>query len=588
MKNIVILIVLAILASACKNQPMTKAKETHLKIIETTDVHGAIFPKDLLYQNKRKGSLAQVFTFVKEQRAIPNQEVIFVDNGDILQGDPTVYYYNFEVQDSVHLLSQVMNYMGYDAATVGNHDIEAGHEVYDKFRKELDFEWMAANAIKDVDSTPYFTPYVLIERQGIKIAILGLITPAIPNWLPHNIWAGMHFEDMIKSAKYWVAYIQKNENPDVMIGLFHSGLNASYGGANPMANKNENAALLVAQQVAGFDVIFAGHDHQVNNLVVKNPSGDSTLVIDPAAHANNVGVADLHLILNETTGKYDVKKEGFVQSMEEISADTTFLYKFNLQHHAVEKYVNRPVGVLKNNINAVDALFGPSEFVDLVHKVQLEISGADVSLASPFSISAHIDSGQLFVRDMFKLYRYENYLYTISMTGQEIKDALEFSYGLWLNTMKTSQDQLLLCQYDDNGKLIKSSNGGFRLQNPFYNFDSGAGIIYKVDVTKNVGSRIIIQSMADRSPFNLQKTYKVALNSYRGNGGGSILTKGAGIPKEELASRLIHSSDVDFRLLFMRWIEARKYIKAERLNQWEIIPKEWAEKGKIKFLMGKE
>ena len=587
MKNLSLIILVALVAVACNHKSMNKTKEFRLKIIETTDVHGAIFPNDLLYQNKRLGSLAQVNTYVKEQRANLEQEVIFLDNGDILQGDPTVYYYNFEASDSVHILSQVMNYMGYDVGTVGNHDIEAGHAVYDKFRKELNFEWMAANAVRDEDSMSYFTPYKIIERQGVKIAILGLITPAIPNWLPHNIWSGMHFNDMIESALYWADYIKKNENPDVLIGLFHSGTNPTYGGADAKAKKNENAAVLVAQQVSGFDVIFAGHDHRASNLFVKNPSGDSTLIIDPAAHAKNVGVADLYLKLNEETERYSIDKQGYIVSMAEVDVDTAFLYKFNLMLHAVENYVKQPVAVLKNKINAMDALFGPSEFVDLIHKVQLELTGADISFASPFSISAHINSGQLYVRDMFKLYRFENYLYTINMSGQEVKDALEFSYGLWLNTMKTSQDQLLLCRYNENGKIIRSQNGGYQLQNPFYNFDSGAGIIYKVDVTKEPGSRITIKSMVDGSAFDFHKIYKVALNSYRGNGGGSILTKGAGIPKQKLADRLIHSSEVDFRLLFMHWIKKQKIVKAQRLNQWELVPKDWVEKGKIKFLMGK-
>ncbi len=580
------MITLAILIAGCKTVFMTTQKEIKLKIIETTDVHGAIFPKDLINQKISEGSLAQVYTYVTEQREDKSQEVILIDNGDILQGTPLVYYYNFEVPDSIHLLSKVMNFMAYDVATIGNHDIEAGHPVYDKFRKEVNFDILAANAINDFDEKPYFKPYKIIERQGVKIAILGLITPAIPNWLPRNIWSGMHFNDMIESAKYWKNYIEENEKPDLLIGLFHSGTNPSYGGADPKAKFNENACLLVAEKVPGFDIIFAGHDHQFANFFIRNSNGDSTLILNPSAHATNVGVADICMKYDKVKKKYNVDIKGSIQPMEAIKPDSLFQYKFNVSLYNVEKYVNRPIGKLQNNIDSKDALFGSSEFVDLVHIVQLNLSKADISFASPFSISVKIDSGQLYVRDMFKLYRYENFLYTMRLTGQEVKDALEYSYGNWLSTMADEKSSILLCKRDSLGQDILSSNGKVNLENPFYNFDSGAGIIYEVDIRKEVGKRISILSMADGSAFDLKKDYSVAMNSYRGNGGGNILTKGAGISSEELSKRLIVSSDLDFRFLIMKWIEEQKSFKANKLNSWKIVPENWAQKGKEKYLFG--
>ncbi len=104
-----------------------------------------------------------------------------------------------------------MNYMDYDAATIGNHDIEAGHAVYDKLNEEFDFPWLAANAINTETNEPYFKPYHIIQKKGVKVAILGLITPGIPHWLPENLWDGIEFEDMVESAKYWVPVIQKKE-----------------------------------------------------------------------------------------------------------------------------------------------------------------------------------------------------------------------------------------------------------------------------------------------------------------------------------------------------------------------------------------
>lgn len=185
-------------------------------------------------------------------------------------------------------------------------------------------------------------------------------------------------------------------------------------------------------------------------------------------------------------------------------------------------------------MSAQPAFFGPSPFVDLIHSIQLELTGADVSFSAPPAFNTQIQKGYIYMSDMFNLYKYENLLYTMSLTGREIKGYLEESYAIWTNQMKSADDHLLL--------LKQMENGTYRCANPYFNFDSAAGIIYTVDVTKPQGEKIQIQSMADGTPFDLDKTYKVAINSYRGNGGGDLLTKGAGIASDDLSSRVIGST----------------------------------------------
>ena len=198
------------------------SQTVNIKIIETSDVHGAIVPYDFINEKESDGSLAQVHSYVIEQKK-PGNNVILLDNGDILQGDPSVYYYNYEDTTTAHILADAMNFMQYDAATVGNHDIETGHAVYDRFWKQIQFPWLAANAVNTETNEPYFTPYKIFEKEGVKIAVLGLITPAIPTWLPEILWNGMGFDDMIESAERWVEIIKEKENPDLLIGLFPFG-----------------------------------------------------------------------------------------------------------------------------------------------------------------------------------------------------------------------------------------------------------------------------------------------------------------------------------------------------------------------------
>lgn len=571
----ILLIVALFLSAALFAQEPKQPRTVHLKILETSDVHGCVFPQDLVYQRTRRGSLAQVETFVKQLRADKKQNVILLDNGDVLQGTPFVYFYNYVDTNGIHQLAAVMNYMGYVAGTVGNHDIEPGHAVYDKFRKEIDFPWMAANAVDDATGKPYFKPYVILHRDGLKIAVLGMITPAIPNWLPPSIWSGMHFEGMVKTARHWVKVIEEKEHPDLLIGLFHSGTDPHYGIDVP-GQPIEDASLLVAKEVPGFDVVFAGHDHKPSDQKVLNTAGKEVLVLDPGAHAERVSVADITLTYNPKTGQYQKTINGHLQSMAKYRPDSAFMARFKPDFVQVKQFVDRPIGKFTQGINAHNALFGPSAFVDIIHQLQLHETHADVSIVSLLSTRARIDKGEIYMRDLFKLYRFENYLYTMRLTGKEIKNLLEYSYGLWFNTMQNKNDHLLLFKKDADGKLVKSKwSGRPELKNPYYNFNSAAGIRYTVDVSKKPGNRIHILSMADGKPFDLNKEYTVAINSYQGNGGGGTLTKGAGIPKKELPQRLISSSKKDIRYLMMQWIEKQGTVTPKSLNEWKVIPEKW-------------
>lgn len=580
--NIVAILVVVLLFSASLS-----AQSLNVKIIETSDIHGAIFPYNFTASRTSKNSLAQIHTYVEKERENKGQEVILVDNGDILQGDPSVYYYNFEKTDTTHLLAQVMNYMEYDVATVGNHDIEPGHSVYDKFNEELNFPWLAANAINTETGETYFPPYHIINKsvvdgtKNVKIAILGMITPGIPNWLPKNIWSGIEFEDMIKTAKKWVPVILEKENPDLLVGLFHAGVDFTYDGQSADTPRNENASQLVAEQVPGFDIVFVGHDHHEWNFKVADPNGDSVLILGPSSSSRSVTVADVNFTFNSADNKWKKSITGTVVNAQNFEPKKEFLSKFNHQFNVIKNYVSRPIGNFSKEISARESIFGNSSFVDLIHKIQLELTEADISFTAPLSIHTVISQGDIFVKDMFNLYRYENLLYTMELTGKEIQDYLEYSYSTWFNTMKTSDDNLLQFERDENGnlQLSKRSNAPM-LKNRYYNFDSAEGIKYEVDVTKKIGDRIKIISMSNGSNFDFNKKYKVAINSYRGNGGGGHLVKGANIPKSELTTRVITSTEKDLRYYMMKWIERNKNVVPEEDLNWKVVPEEMARKAK--------
>lgn len=538
-------------------------KEVTLKLIETSDVHGCYYPYDFIRRHSVQGSLARVSALVGEMRKTYGDRLILMDNGDILQGQPVAYYYNYIDTTSVHVVADMLNYMHYDVATMGNHDIEAGHAVYDRWVSQCKFPVLGANIIDVKTGKPYLPPYKVIEREGVRVVVLGMITPAIPSWLPEQLWSGLRFEDMETSARKWVKWIQEKENPDVLIGLFHAGPEG-----NKLDNVVENGSGDVARRVPGFDVVFMGHDHVRTCQKIINEAGDSVLLVDPANMAKVV--ADVTVKVVKKDSKVIRKSvEGKLSSVDRYAPDEAFLKTFEKQYQATADFVSRKIGRINKTITTKDAYFGPSAFIDLIHRLQLDITGADVSFCAPLSFAAEIKEGDIYVSDMFNLYKYENMLYTMTLTGKEIKDFLEMSYAIWTNQMKSPDDHLML--------LNEKDKGFGRFKNPSFNFDSAAGILYTVDVTKPQGEKINIRSMADGTPFRMDKMYKVAVNSYRGNGGGDLLTKGAGIPKQDLAKRIVFATEKDLRYYLMKRIEEVKVLDPRPLNQWKFIPEKWVE-----------
>ncbi len=543
-----------------------------ISIIETTDVHGVILPYDFIENEKLNVSMASSFDYIKQIRK-KKDATLLLDNGDNLQGQPEVYYYNFIDTVQPHFVAEAMNYMGYDAGTVGNHDIEAGHAVYDKLVKEYKFPLLAANAVDIKTGNPYFKPYIIIEKDGVKIAVFGLVTPAIPNWLPQELYSGIEFKDMVETARKWMPVIL-NEKPDLVVGLFHSGWDRSDGKLQHTFNLNENGSAAVAYNVPGFDIIFNGHDHKVANEKFINSAGDTVLILNGGSRSEKLAEADITFNPKKILGKRRMKISGQIINVADFKPDPEFITRFTPQYEIIDEYVKRVIGSSSSTITSRDAYFGPSAFVDMIHTIQLEITGADISFAAPLSFDVQINKGPITVGDMFKLYRFENMLYTMSLSGDEVQKYLEYSYSEWLNTMKGPTDLLLKFRTAKDGKPTLTNNKAW-LKNQSYNFDSAAGINYIVDVSKPEGARIEIKGFTDGRPFEKNKMYKVAVNSYRGNGGGGHFTEGAGIPKDELRKRLISSTDRDLRYYLLKSIEAKRTINPVPLNNWKIIPEKW-------------
>ena len=552
------------------------SKTVKLKVIETSDVHGHFFPWDFMEGRPIKGTLVRANSYITRQRkAMGNDRLLLIDNGDILQGQPCVYWSNYVMPEDENLAAQVVNYMQYDAETVGNHDIEPGHKVYDKWIREVRCPLLGANIVhedkKNAEANPKniytgLQPYSVHYVDGAKIVVLGMLTPAIPNWLNRSIWKGIEFEEMVSCAKKWVKYIQENEKPDLLFGLFHSGFN---GGIHT-PDYDEDATEAVAKEVPGFDIIFFGHDHMLHNEWVTNCEGKKVLCIDPSCYVKYIAEADITL---KYKGDKLVSKQikGKLVNVENETIDEQMLQHFQPKIDEVKAYVARKIGRFEHPVYSREGFFGNSAFTDLIHNLQLKISGADVSFNAPLAFDNVIQAGEVTQADMFKLYRFENLMFVLRMTGEEIHKYLEFSYSLWANTMTSPDDHALLL--NDESKYDQQRTG---FKNYTFNFDSAAGIDYVVDLTKPAGQKVNILQMTNGEPFDESKWYKVVMNSYRANGGGELLTRGAGIPQDSLESRVLFHTDMDQRHYLTEKIHELGSVDPQPNHNWRFVPEAWA------------
>ena len=588
MKNLVISAILMMSALTMTGAPKGN-KTIKLKVIETSDVHGHFFPWDFTEGRPLKGTLVRANSYINKERKKYGKNLLLIDNGDILQGQPCVYWTNFVMPEDENLAARVINYMRYDAETVGNHDIEPGHKVYDKWIREVRCPLLGANIVKEGkkngQANPQniydgLQPYSVHVKDGVKICVIGMLTPAIPNWLNKSIWKGLEFEEMTASARKWVKYIKEKEKPDLIFGLFHSGLN----GGIKTAEYDEDATEAVAKEVPGFDIIFFGHDHQVHNDWITNREGQQVLCIDPSCFVKNVAEAEITLTYKK--GKLVNKQiKGNIVNVQDEEVDQQMMQYFDKDIKQVKDFVGQRVGEFKQSIYTRESFFGNSAFTDLIHSLQLQISKADISFAAPLAFNTVIKAGEVKQADMFKLYRFENLMFVLRMTGEEIRKHLEFSYDMWTNTMTSPEDHALLL---NDASTNDQQRTGFK--NYTFNFDSASGIDYEVDLTKPDGQKVRILHMSDGQPFDESKWYKVVMSSYRANGGGELLTKGAGIPQDELESRVVWQTPLDLRHYLTEEIRRQGVIDPKPANNWRFVPEEWVkpalERDRIK-LFGK-
>jgi 2',3'-cyclic-nucleotide 2'-phosphodiesterase / 3'-nucleotidase len=518
-------------------------KRVHITILGTTDLHGNIYPIDYYTEKADNRGLAKIATLIKRVRK-DNPSALLVDSGDTIQGTPLQYYHNKKNNTPRDPMMLVMSSLHYDAMAVGNHEYNFGLQVLEKARNEADFPWLSANSYKTGSETTYYKPYVVKEVLGVRVGILGLTTPGIPNWENAPNYAGLEFREPVAQARKWVAELRDKEQVDLVVIAMHMGLEEDLrtGEINPGQVANENRAIAIARDVPGVDVIFMGHTHRDTPAVLLNG-----VLITQANHwGRHLARADFYMQKDGARWRVYAKAARTIPVDDKVEADAEVLKLAEPYDAETQKWLSRVIGESPEELSAREARFRDTAILDLIQRVQLDAGKADVSMVAPFNLEARIAKGPVTVRNIAGLYVYENTLVVLDVTGQQLKEALEHSAKFFrpYETGKTPADLV-------DEKI------------PAYNFDIAEGVAYELDIRRPIGDRI--QNLRFQGkPLAPTQKLRLATNNYRVNGGG-------GYTMYKNAPVLYRSSE-EIRELIIDWVERNKNIPATPTNNWKLLP----------------
>jgi 2',3'-cyclic-nucleotide 2'-phosphodiesterase/3'-nucleotidase len=475
------------------------ADTVHLTILHTSDLHGRVLPRDFARDTEASGSLSRVSAAVERLRESVNHPVLVLDSGDTIQGSA------FEAILSVEMAGpspsiEAMNAIGYDAMAVGNHEFNYGLEVLRRAESDAEFPLLGANIVDEISGEPAFRPYVVRTVGGIRVGLLGLVTPNIPSWEEPANYRGLRFEDMAEAAATWVPRLRKDEGCDLVVVLSHAGFGRDLDGGGPYAGGLEDQSWRVAQ-VDGVDLVLTGHTHRD---IAPRLLGE-VIVSQPLDRGRRLTRIDLDLTRSDA-GWVIAHWSGENLNLEESERDEALEARFAERAAAVESRLAQPLTRTSAAVSVATCRIADCAAVDLIHAVQLEASGAEVSLASLLTDrTPDLPAGPVTRRWVQALYVYPNTLRSVHLTGAQLRDVLEHSARYYDG---------LRC--DDAGCRVLPAPGI-----PGYNVDSAQGVTYGIDPSRPVGDRIVGLRFRGE-PLDPGRQLTVVCNNYRAAGGGSF------------------------------------------------------------------
>ena len=512
-----------------------------LTFLETSDMHGYVYPTD--YSGKQNLALgaAKVAAKLKELRAQAAGPVIAIENGDFIQGSPLSYYLAKE-KSSAKELTKLINLMAYDVQVIGNHEFNYGIDYLKEAIESYHAPVLAANILNEAGQ-PYFgQAYTIIEKAGIKIAILGLTTEYIPHWEKPETLAGLTFANIVETAKKYVPLLK--QQADLVIVSYHGGFEKDLTtGEATEALTRENEGYKLLQEVEGIDALFTGHQHRTIAAKI-----NGIPVVQPGYRGNHIGEIQLTIEKNGDQVMV-VDSHAALHTVENVAADPQILSAIEPLELELEHWLDQTLGEVEGDMRIKDPMQARLEehpYVEFINRVQLSASEAEISGTALFNNEGKGFGKTITMRDVITNYIYPNTLAVIKVNGAELRAALEQS----ANYLAVENDQIVF-------------NPAYIHPKPqYYNYDMYEGIQYTIDMNQPVGQRITELSFQSH-PITAEQEFELVTNQYRAIGGGNYEMFGA--------DKIVREIQIDMTELIAEYLKKHPIIKAEVDHNFNVI-----------------
>ncbi|MDO8502106.1 MAG: 5'-nucleotidase C-terminal domain-containing protein [Gemmatimonadaceae bacterium] len=510
-----------------------------LLVLSTTDVHGRIRGWDYYADSAESArGLTRAATIVDSIRAANPGRVLLVDAGDLLQGNPFAYVAMKQFADSANPIIAAMNAMHYDAAAIGNHEYNYGVPYLERAVAQARFPMLSANTWKP-DGTHKFRPWTILERQGVKIGIVGATTPGVMVWDAENVRGRVWLTDIVPAVRTAVQEVRA-AGANVVIVSVHSGLNEppSYDTV-ATGLPGENVSERVAREIEGIDLVVYGHSHKEQ----KDLHVGSTLLVQPKNWATGVGVAHLTVAREGGAWKVASSRGETIQSRGHAEQQNVVALSA-VPHRATVAYANEAIGTTPVAWRGDSARLEDTPLIDLINEVERRVAKADLASSAAFTLEASLPAGAVTVARIAQLYPYDNTLRAVRISGKQLRDYLEFSSRYY--------------KLVENGKPVADP------EIPGYNFDVISGADYTIDLTRPIGSRLTALTYNGK-PVAPTDSFTLALNNYRQTGGGGYaMLQGAPV---------VYDRQQEIRQLLIDEVRGRKTIRPEDFFKanWSLV-----------------
>lgn len=525
-----------------KDELKKMVDKKRLTILETSDVHGYVYPLNYGTNQKSDVGLGKVATLIDKERE-NNDEILLIDNGDVIQGTPLTYHYARFNHQAPNPMILLLNELEYDCAIPGNHEFNYGLNVLDQAVKESHFPWLSANLIHSETTKPYFgKPYLIKKlKDGVRVGILGLTTHYIPNWEKEENIKSIVFKDALETAKEWVPWLRSQV--DVLIVSYHGGLERDIEtGKQTEELTGENQGYRMCMEVPGIDVLLTGHQHRS----IEGQTLNGVVVLQPSTQGMALGKVTLSLIKEEDCWRISHHQSELV-SAKGIPANQSLLNKVKQYEELTQAWLDQPIGEIDGDMQVHDPMeirTKDNALIEFFNKIQMDIAGVDISCTALFDNKSPGLAKHVTMRDVVANYIYPNTLRVIRVTGHDIKEALERSASYFATY---------------NGHTIEVNHSFVDPKPQHYNYDMWEGISYVINISKPMGKRV--QELTYKGePLAMDEEYDVVMNNYRAGGGGDyIMFKGKSVIKD---------IPIDVSEIIANYILERGTIKATLNHNW--------------------